>query len=227
MLAIRPSKKAFVGLICAAILIIGIDGYLYYNRSSRLSVLQEELTIKEKKFSDSKQIAKRLSQVESRYYDVQAQLSTLEQGVSSRAYIPSLLKQLESLGKSNQLKVAGVRPQPVVAVAPAPPVEGAEKQAKKEPEPYDRTNIDIEVTGTYWNVVSFINQLNSFPKIIAVRELQITPLSSGITKKTGSPQLSARFNTTAFILKPATTKAANTPSFRIINKIEERKNENQ
>ena len=225
MLAIRPTKKAFLGLICVAILIVGIDGYLYYNRSSRLAVLQAELDTKEKKLQDGTQIAQRLSQVESRYNDVQSQLSTLEQGVSSRAYIPSLLKQLEALGKSNRLKVVGVRPQPVVVTAA--PVNSAGKQAKKAPEPYDRTNIDIEVTGKFWDVVNFIEQLNSFPKIISLGEIQLSPVSTNASNETGPISLSAKLKTTAFILKPATMQAAGTPSFRIINKIEEHKNENQ
>lgn len=224
MLAIRPSKQAFIGLICVAILIIGIDGYLYYNRATRLAVLQEELDTKEKKLQDSKQIAQRLNQVESRYNDVQSQLSTLEQGVSSRAYVPSLLKQLESLGKSNNLRVVGVRPQPI-AVVPPPPA-GSVESTKKEPDPYDKINIDIEVTGNYWNVVRFTDQLNSFPKIIAVREMQLSPVTSGVIKKAGPPVLSARFSATAFILKPAPLKIANTNSYGIINKIEEHKNEN-
>ncbi|MHB1456046.1 MAG: type IV pilus inner membrane component PilO [Armatimonadota bacterium] len=225
MLAIRPSKKVFIGLICVAILIIGIDGYLYYNRSSRLAILQQELDQKSKKLQDSKQIAQRLSQVEGRYFDVQSQMSTLEQGVSSRAYVPSLLKQLESLGRNNKLMVVGVRPTPV-AVAP-PTVDSDGQPVKKEPEPYDKTNIDIDVTGNYWNIVTFIEQLTSFPKIIAVREVQISPLANNTSKTVGSRKLNAKFNTTAFILRPAPANTEKTPSFRIINKIEERKNENQ
>jgi len=228
MLVIKPSKKTLIGLICVAILICCIDGYLYYNRASRLAVLQAEYDVKDKKLQDSKQIAQRLSQVENRYSDVQSQLGVLEQGVSSSSYIPSLLKQLESLGKSNNLKVVGVRPELVVAPQPAPQASGDGKDVKKvqteQPEPYNKINIDIDVSGHYWNIVSFIDQLNSFPKIITVREMNLAPAPTSLTKQIGAPLLNVKISTSAFILKQGPANVENKPSFGIIKKIEEHQN---
>lgn len=228
MLVIKPSKKALIGLVCIAVLVFCIDGYLYYNRASRLAVLQTEFDVKNKKLQDSNQIAQRLSQVESRYNDVQLQLGTLEQGVSSSSYIPSLLKQLETLGKHNNLQVVGVRPQLIVPPPPPPPPPAGStvKQVRKEPDPYDKINIDIDVSGSYWNVVNFIDQLNSFPKIITVREMNIIPVSAGKMKKNGSTLLNAKIVTSAFILRQGPAEIEKKSRFGIIKKIEEHQNAN-
>ncbi|MHB1000603.1 MAG: type IV pilus inner membrane component PilO [Armatimonadota bacterium] len=205
MLAIKPSKKAFVGLICIAVTLLIVDGYLYYNRSSKLSVLQAELQVKSDKLENSTQIARRLESVETRYTDVQTQLGALEQGVSTRAYVPSLLRQLEDLGRNNNLRVEGVRPIPVIKQQPA----STETGAKKPVEPYDKLNIEIQIVGNYWDIVSFIDQITAFPKIIAVREVQLIPSTASQSDKSKSSRnlLSAKLSTTAFILKNQTLPA--------------------
>lgn len=230
MLVIRPSRKAFLGMICLAVLFIGLDGYLYYNRASRLAVLQAELDTKQKKLQDSRQIAERLQTVKRRHDDVEVQLSSLEQGVSERSYIPSFLQQLERLGKQNKLTVVSIRPQPAPPPPPPPAAaaSGAAAVVKKEPEPYDRMDIEMEVNGSYGNIVRFLDQLTSFPKIVTVKTLQISPVSTSTTQRqVGSPALSARLGTTAFILRAASVKIANIQSFPIVNKMEEHRNEYQ
>jgi Tfp pilus assembly protein PilO len=198
MLQIKPSKNTVIilGLI-AVVLFIGC-GFTYFNRASKFSMLEAQIQEKEKKLADSEQIAKRLYTVEGNYLDVQAQLGVLERGVSTRAYVPTLLRQIEELAKSLKLRVVSVRPRPRTEIVAPSSSEGKKGETKKV-EPYDKLDIDIEVNGKYWDAVSFIHRLTSFPKIIAVTDVQMSPVDQ--TEKLGSPTLSIRLSTTAFVLK--------------------------
>ena len=207
---IKPSKKALICLVLVAVVFFLISGLTYFNRVSRLHDLQVKLYDKQEKLADSENMARKLEAVEARYLDAQSKLSVLEEGVSSRAYVPTLLRQLEELGKNVNLRVAGVRPMVEnkrSVVRPAGNQEGEQAQAKaKKPEPYDKLDINIEINGKYWDVVRFLYEITSFPKIIAVREMQISPV--GETREIASPVLSVKLSTTAFILKESAPRTA-------------------
>lgn len=201
---ISPSKKVFIGMIAAAVLLFLVCGFTYYNRASRLHVLGVQLKDKEQKLADSEKIVKQLTEIEQDYLDAQAKLGILESGVSTKAYVPTLLRQLEEMGKSVNLRVVGVRPKAPEVIAAASESSSDDKSSssssnKKKEEPYDKLNIEIDVNGKYWDVARFLRQITSFPKIIAVNDLQVNPLAQGDIA--GSPMLSVKFNTTAFILK--------------------------
>ena len=218
MLQIKPSKATLFCLVGIAVVLLLTCGFIYCNRASRLHNLKTKLDEKQQKLDDSKQVARRLSRVEQEYLDAQARLGTLEKGVSRKAYVPTLLRQLEDLGKSANLRVTGVRPRLNVEVN-----KNAQdtKGKPKKPEPYDKLDIDMEIAGKYHDVMSFLQRITSFPKIIAVRDLQINPKNddkAGLT----SPELAVRLSTTAFILKEsdestkqATKKEANVSGGRI------------
>ncbi|MHB0913264.1 MAG: type IV pilus inner membrane component PilO [Armatimonadota bacterium] len=196
MLNIRPSKNVFIALICVGILLVGACGFIYFTQAKKLGKLQAVKVKKQETLTNSQVTARRLDEVEARYLDAQATLGVLEKGVSTKAYVPTLLRQMEDLGKSVNLRVVGVRPQ-VQVVAPV-----ADGEEKAEPEPYDKLNLDIEVNGKYKDVVNFLSEITRFPKIVAVNSVQISPV--GATDRVKSPMLSVKLSCTAFILKSST-----------------------
>jgi len=201
MFRIKPSKNALICLVSVAVIMLPVCGFTYRNRACKLHALRLQIESRQEKLANSEQIAKRLSVVEQDYLDAQAKLGVLEQGVSTKAYVPTLLRQIEDLGKSLNLRVAGVRPKapevrPFVAATPA----GEKTQAPaKKPDPYDKLDIDIEINGKYWDVVRFLEGITSFPKIIAINSVQMSPM--GQLTEVASPVLCVRLSTTAFILK--------------------------
>lgn len=208
MSATNAYKRMLIGVVCAGVLVLVACGFLYSNRSGKLHAVQVELNNKQSQMDSSAKIAARLPVARREFMEAQAQLGFLEQGVSSKAYVPTFLRQVEELGKKNHLQVAGVRPKqeevkpPVVAASQADSDDKKKNQpvAKpKPPEPYDKLTLDIEMKGKYWDVVRFMHEITSFPKIVAVNEIQIAPESR--FDITGSPKLTIRFNATAFILK--------------------------
>lgn len=205
---VKPSKKALICLVSIAVLILIGCGFMYANRASRLAVLEKQIADKQQRLADGEQVARRLSDVERRYEDAQVTLGILEQGVSTKAYVPTLLRQLEETGKSVNLRVTGVRPKPAERVARVPnqAESGAETdtatntEAKKAEEPpYDKLDLDIQLSGKYWDVVRFLSKITSFPKIITVNDMQIS--TEGQPTGLGSPELMVKINATAFILK--------------------------
>ena len=207
MLQIKPSKKSLACLIAVAAVVLVAGGFAYVNLAARHGVLDKQIRAKEQKLANSEEITRRLFAVEQDYLDAQAKLGALEHGVSTRAYVPTLLRQIEALGKGVNMRVAGVRPKPVIESSPPPssPASSADGDKKavvvrKSPDPYDKLDIDIEVRGKYSDVMRFVYEITSFPKIIAVNSMQINPVG-GKRVVSGSPMLSVRLGTTAFVLK--------------------------
>ena len=215
MLQIKPTKKSLLCLAAIAVLLLAVGGFAYYSFASRLGKLNVEMSKKQERLDNSEGITRRLTRVEQEYTDAQVKLGSLEKGVSTKAYVPTLLRQIEELGKSVDMRVVGIRPKIVVdaPVAAAPPSDGdkgeTKKVVRKKPDPYDKLDIEIEVTGKYRDVARFLYKVTSFPKIIAVNTIQMTPVGSSSSVQTiGSPELSVKLGTTAFILKEAARKSA-------------------
>jgi Tfp pilus assembly protein PilO len=197
---------AVAGLLCVG----GV--LLYMMASGHLKSASAALADRQKQVDDSNKIASRLETARSDYVQAESELCFLETSVSTYAYVPTLLGQLERLGKAHNLKVISVRPQPTPPPAPFKPrpEEGggssdssssqAEKKKAEKPKPYEELKIDIELQGTYWCVHDFLFSLTRFPKIVAVREVCVAPVSSAALPM--SPQLRANLVVTAFIFKP-------------------------
>jgi len=207
-LRIKPSIKtlAVLMVICAALLAVCV--LIYVDRSSQLGRSQAKISDKETLLRNSQETIKKLTVVETEYTEDASALSILEKGVSTKEYVPTLLRQLEDMGKREHLRVVGVRPKPaeVTAVAPNATADPGAPKPVKRPDPYNKLIIEVEVNGKYWDVAHFIRDMTAFPKIIAVNEVQATPLAADNNlKKTGSPNLSAKINVTAFVIKEKTT----------------------
>lgn len=220
--SLKPSSKGVTVLIIMAVGIFFGVALVYLAIGGKMKSLDSELASKQKEVQDSKKIALTLQQSKLDYLDARAQIRCLESSVSTQAYVPTMLKQLEYLGKSVNLKVLSVRPQPVAetqstrtlssgAQAANGNVEGAsqEKQdasnpnaaaaQKKETKPYDELPVEIEVAGSYMNALDFLYRLTSFPKIISVNSLQVSP--TGQTEPLRSPDLDIKLSVTAFVFK--------------------------
>ncbi|MCE5322004.1 type 4a pilus biogenesis protein PilO [bacterium] len=227
---LKPSSKGITALIIIAVVIFFGCTLAYVAVAGKLKGTAAELKSKEEKVAQSKEIAQKLEESKLNYLDARSQIRFLESSVTTSAYVPTLLKQLEYLGKSVNLNVIGVRPQAIKeqtgprklssgAQAAAGNVEAASEQrsqpgsqaVKTKTAPYDELNIDIEVEGKYMNALDFLYKLTSFPKIIAVNNVQMSP--AGSEQVIGSPSLNIRMSITAYVLKDdAPVAAPNLPA---------------
>ncbi|MEN6372067.1 MAG: type 4a pilus biogenesis protein PilO [Armatimonadota bacterium] len=214
---LKPTTKTLVLLSVIAGLLFASIILAYTVGSSRLGSATAQLQNKQKQVDDGTRVAKRLVEAQEAYLKAQGEIGFLETSVSNSAYIPTLLGQLEALGKSHNLKVVSVRPQPIAEQAPARPPAGdsenksgsAAAATKEKPKPYDEMKIDIQLEGSYWCIHDFIESLTKFPKIIAVNQLQMSPTKAAELRK--SPELQASLVVTAFIFKDSTGKETGKP----------------
>ena len=216
--SLRPSPKLLVVMIVAAAFVFVGCGTGYYLAARKVAIARAEMNGKKKQVDAAQEMAGRLEKSRLAYLDAASQIRFLESSVSTKAYVPTLLRQLEFLAKSVDLRVVSVRPQPKVEPPPdteksdAQKAEAAKSEAKKTPSPYDELKIDVEVKGHYMNALDFMYRLTTFPKIIAINTVQMLPETQA--DYLGSPSLKVTYNVTAYVLRAESEKAKKETSAR-------------
>lgn len=179
-----PNPKIF--LILTIITVLAGSGLSYMQFTSYSEVKDDVETLK-KTAKDPAQVQSELDDVILKLNDTRAKLTHLEQGVPEMEYVPTLLKELEKLGKECGIEVTGVRPVPVQA-KPAPKNENGEATKAKR-KPYNELDIEVKGRGNYGSVMKFINGLTVFPKIVAARTVSMQPKVDNRTGVAGAPKL--------------------------------------
>ncbi|MCS6830517.1 MAG: type 4a pilus biogenesis protein PilO [Armatimonadota bacterium] len=202
-LAVRDSSGAALrrGLLtlCIVVLLGGVAAI--YWQYTGYSELQGRVLAAEKQVEEGKTIAQRLEHTQQQYQNVLQKLQHLELSVSERAYIPTLLKQLEASAKARRLRVLSVRP---ASAQPEPKAqqendEQKGEEQKKPAEPYEKQVIDVSVRGQFWDVMRFTEDLTRFPKILAVERVQFRPNQR--KEPTDPFEVETQFTLSAFIFR--------------------------
>ncbi|MBS1716936.1 MAG: type 4a pilus biogenesis protein PilO [Armatimonadetes bacterium] len=181
--------KTFLMLTVVA----GIGGAgLMYKGWSDVADLEARVHNLKKDARDEKQIRGDLDAAEAKVKQCSMELKHLELGVPDMAYVPTLLTELESVGNKCGIEVTGVRP--VISKKPiAPkPVDGTERKKA-----YEEQEIEVKGKGNYESVERFIAALQTFPKIVAVRMITMTPKVEAQAK--GMDTLDVQINLKAFV----------------------------
>lgn len=217
--SLKPTQKGVTALIVVAAVVFAVCLLACFGAMQKINSVDSEKIAVEKQVRESQTLAQTQRDSENKYLDTRAQIRCLESSVATQAYIPTLLKQIDAMGKSVNLKVLGVKPTPPdpnaklakkvagdaaaqSGQAPAPAAAPAPGAAQPEaPKPYDEVKIDLQLEGSYTSALDFLYRLTSFPKIIAVNNIQMNPGS--LTTLGQSPKLSIQINVTAFVFKEA------------------------
>ncbi len=217
--SLKASSKGVTALVIIAVVILFGCVLVYLGVAGKLKSTVSEMEAKAKRVGESREIAQKLEASKLAYLDARSQVRCLEASVSTQEFVPTLLKQLERLGKSVNLKVLGVRPSQekertvqkrsissgkaasegnLQSASTARP--DANSKSVEKPSPYDELKIELELEGRYMNALDFLYKLTSFPKIIAVDEVEMEPPGSR-QLWLGSPMLRMKLRVTAFLLK--------------------------
>lgn len=207
----RQAPKYFyvvVGLVAAALVAAG--WFAYATRRAKLTGLQETLRAKRIELKNIEPEIARRPQLEAEYSHLQTRLTILEPSLPTYAYVPTLVRQLERLTNETDNKLDGIKPQRSRNKEQAKkPEPGSESQGKKGEEespaveepsvPYDSVDIDVELEGTYWTIIKFLEHLQKFPKMIAVNEMVLRP--SCTPTPAASPRLKVQIAIKAVVTK--------------------------
>lgn len=232
-LNLRPSSNGIVVLAILAVVILFGCVLAYVAAAGKLKAATQELAQKERVVAEGRQMAQRLERSRLDYLDACAQVRYLEGAVSTREYVPTMLKQLEQMGRSVNLKVLGVRPDQNQATggmrslsSSAQAAQGNVQQASQtkaagttattsapvKQNPYDELKVNLELRGSYMNALDFMYKLTTFPKIVAVNTVEMVPVKD--SRGLSSPVLGVKMLITAYILKDQRPNVRPTASSR-------------
>jgi Tfp pilus assembly protein PilO len=194
---LKPSKQTCYALGGAIGLCLASGAGLYVVQTGKIATMRAEVQAARDKVENGEKVAQRLTQVEAEYAATRDKIRYLETSVSVSEYVPSLLKQVEQMGKSVSMKVDSVRP----TFEPAPPPPADKEERKKwKPQPYDKVRIELQVRGSFWNVATFLYRLTEFPKILQVEKMRVDPGTQA--KGAGAkPELKVDLTLIGFIFK--------------------------
>lgn len=198
--SLRPSKK--MAMILGAMMggVVLLTGGLYMWQTDEIAKVLKEVAEKEELVRNGQRTADQLQTVQQEAQVVDGKLHYLEQNVSRGSYVPTLLQQMEIRARQHNLTVNSSR-QAIEVVPPPPPLSKEDQKAGKKPPPplpYDKARLEMDVTGSYRNVATFIHSLTHFEKIIAVTSVQ----QQARQEKPGvSPVLAVRLTMIGYVFK--------------------------
>ncbi|MGE0002549.1 MAG: type 4a pilus biogenesis protein PilO [Fimbriimonadaceae bacterium] len=193
------------GLIVLALLVVAGGGAATYWMSTVASSAREQVNKLRATTPSESEVKKQLAESDQKVAQYLFELEHLEMGVPSIAYVPTLLTELEQLGKANELEVIGVRP--VLDAEQKQTKREGEKSLSKQDKAYEEINIDFIGRGSYGHVLQTVNALQKFPKIIAVKTISITPKRE-VNNLAAKPNLEAVVRVKAFVFADKKAKAS-------------------
>ncbi|MFQ3678801.1 MAG: type 4a pilus biogenesis protein PilO, partial [Fimbriimonadaceae bacterium] len=167
-----PKPTLFLILIGVTILAGAGSAFLLWGRIQ--SSMQEIANLK-RDAREPEELEKELATVSAQVDESRTRLAHLERNVPQFAYIPTMLRELEQMGRSKGIEVFGARPVPVVV----------DPKSKKKRAPYEELTIEIKGRGTYPNALAFIDALKTFPKVVAARSVTIVPSTAANREQSG------------------------------------------
>lgn len=194
---LTPSRQtiAILGGLTGAVLAGSVGLYVW--QTTEMAEVQKQVDAKRAEVASGERIASRLKRVEDEYATTAGQIKYLETSVTANEYVPTLLRQMEQLAKSVNLKVNSVRP--TMEPAPPPITDPEARKKAPPPPPYDKIHIDMDIAGSYWSTAKLLYRLTEFPKIMSVETVQLTPQGDAGKTSAASPNLGVRLRLTGFI----------------------------
>ena len=153
----------FVGGAC----LVGFQLSALNGDRSRVNQLQAQT-------QDESAVQAQLAQSQKDLDEAKAQLTHLEQGIPSTAYVPTMLQELAKVGNDCGIQVTGVRPVPKTSTSSNTAQSSDGTQTIQKPA-YDELDIEVKGRGDYASVLKFVKALQTFPKIVGSRTLEVIP----------------------------------------------------
>jgi len=211
----KKKSPVFIFLALTGVSLVAMGG-LGYMQATKLGEVAKRVVDLRIKIQEEGDVETKLDGINKQVEESKAKLVHLEQGVPMRAYVPTMMTELEEIGRKNGIEVTGVRP---MAPKFPPPPAGKDKDGNPRPGakmPYDEQDIEVKGSGEYLKVLAFISALERFPKIVQVNTVTMIPKSdsrSALDKPLGgSPALEITVELKAFLFpedhgsRDATTK---------------------
>lgn len=185
-----PNASLFM-ILAGAAFVFGTGAVFFqYNSLSGQKAAAAELR---QKIRDEGATKLQLEEGSKKLQESTDRLRHLEEGLPDLAYIPTMLTELERVGRESGIVVLGIRPMPKPA---EPPKKDGSAPKKKD---YQELGIEVKGRGQYSAVATFLETLQQFPKIVAVRTVTLQPKRDLSTPNGGPPVLDVTVEIRAFV----------------------------
>jgi Tfp pilus assembly protein PilO len=201
-------------MLMEAISVIGF----YSHQKSVLDALQAQYTAHQTELGQAQQLGAQSATLQTKLLADQVQLGHLEKALSTKEYVPTLLTQLQQLATETHNTILTLKPvaPPPGPAQPQPAQQGNQAnqngtqsngQTASGSSPaqvaYDNIQVELDIQGSYRNVMGFLMRLTEFPKIIEVNKFQVSSQGAapGPSGAQGDSMITANIGFLAYILK--------------------------
>jgi Tfp pilus assembly protein PilO len=165
-----PNPKIFAMMALGMLVLGGAATFFGY---SSMTEKESEVAQLKTEVKDAHTVQKELESSKAKLDECATKLKHLEANMPDFAYVPTMLAELERVGKENGIAVLGVRPIPKPVVAKDPNADGTGMTEQRKP--YTELSIEVKGRGTYGSAMRFVKALQNFPKIVAARSVSLNP----------------------------------------------------
>ncbi len=172
-----PTAKKALILLAFVVVILGLYGYLLYlPQQATLAHLRQELGKLNKELQESTAVSRDLAKFKQEVDELQGQLALALAQLPDKKEIPSLLRNISSLGKGSGLEFLLFKPKPEERVGPpaeepgkaTPPSRAKKPQEPQSQEFYARVPVELTMLGSYHNVATFFDKISKMDRIINI-----------------------------------------------------------
>ena len=205
------NKRMTIGLIVIATIVLLIGGVGVYFLQTKQNQADKVVADKEALVGTNEQVAKRYDTTLASYNSTVDELKYVEPTMSKDSYVATLIQQLQRETAADHLTLTSVRPGPIDDDTAAAATPG-DSSAKTAPPAYDETNVDLTVSGTYTQVMTFVYHMTKFPKIVSVQSVSFSPQGGGAPPDgiAKTPLLTANISLFAYIFPDTTAPQSGT-----------------
>jgi type IV pilus assembly protein PilO len=171
-----PTSKKLLILLASVVVISGLYVYLLHlPQQNKLNALRLELGKLNKELEESEAVKRELAKFQKEDQALQRKLILALAQLPNKKEIPTLLRNISSLGKGSGLEFLLFKPKPEERVGAPPGATDKQKpgatnkQKPEEPQDfYARVPLELTMLGSYHNVAVFFDKISKLDRIINI-----------------------------------------------------------
>ncbi len=171
-----PTSKKILILLAFVVVISGLYVYLLHlPQQNKLNALRLELGTLNKELEESEAVKRELAKFQKEDEALQKKLILALAQLPNKKEIPTLLRNISSLGKGSGLEFLLFKPKPEERVGATPGAPGKQKPGttgKQKPgdvqDFYARVPLELTMLGSYHNVAVFFDKISKLDRIINI-----------------------------------------------------------
>jgi Tfp pilus assembly protein PilO len=163
--------------------------FIYAPKQAEYQQLRAQLEQQEAVLHRMEETARQITRLREEFARLQAFIAEVETKLPAEKDMPALLVQLERLARSLFINLESIRPSALEQATPSP---GGAAKAQPAAPSYLRFPINLTIKGTYDQVIRLATALNDFPRMIAIRDISLSPVKL--------PELNWNVNVETYVL---------------------------